>query len=172
MSSIRIAAKIRIAYLEALFKQPISVLDTLPAGQTAFIITVTGNILQLGISEKLSMFIQSVTLVVAALVIASYYSWLLTLVTSSGLLVIVVFYFFSIPPLIKKWKEVEVADKMASSVASEAFGSIRIVVACGAEQKMANMYAGWVEEARRRGHMMSSIVAIQQAPGIQWYLIL
>lgn len=61
-------------------------------------------------------------------------------------------------------KEVEHADRMSSSLASEVFSSIRMVVACGAEGKMAKGYAGWVQESRRRGLLMSSLVAMQQAP--------
>jgi ATP-binding cassette subfamily B (MDR/TAP) protein 1 len=155
----------RLAYLQALFKQPISVLDTLPPGQTAAIITTTVNILQVGISEKLSMFLQTLSLVVTALVIAFYYNWQLTLVTSSGLLFITVFYCCSIPFLIKGLKEVEYADRMSASIASEVFESIRMVAACGAEAKMGKKYEGWVEESRRRGFLLSPLVAIQQAPG-------
>ena len=62
-------------------------------------------------------------------------------------------------------KEVEHADRMSSSVAGEVFGSIRMVAACGAESKMAKRYASWVNESRRRGLLMSPLVAIQQAPG-------
>lgn len=165
MASIRISAAMRLAYLRALFCQPISVLDTLPPGQTAAIITITANILQIGISEKLSMFIQSTSLVLTALTIAFYYNWLLTLVTSSGLIFIVGFYSFTIPRLVKMMKEVEHADRMSSSIASEVFTSIRMVAACEAEGKMAKRYADWVEESRRRGLLMSPLVAMQQAPG-------
>jgi len=165
MASIRISAAMRLSYLKALFHQPVSVLDTLPPGQTAAIITVTANTLQIGISEKLSMFLQSASLVTTALAVSFYYSWQLTLVTSSGLLFIVVFYSVTIPHLVRMLKEVEHADRMSSSIASEAFSSIRMVVACEAEGKMARRYAGWVEESRRRGLLMSSLVAIQQSPG-------
>jgi ATP-binding cassette subfamily B (MDR/TAP) protein 1 len=165
MVSIRISAAMRLAYLKALFSQPISVLDTLPPGQTAAIITITANILQSGISEKLSMFLQSISLVITALVIAFQYNWLLTLVTSSGLLFIIVFYSITVPYLVTMMKEVEHADRMSSSIASEVFGSIRMVAACEAEGKMAKRYASWVEESRRRGLLMSPLVAIQQAPG-------
>ena len=163
--SIRISAAMRLAYMKALFSQPISVLDTLPPGQTAAIITTTANILQIGISEKLSMFVQNTSLVITALVIAFHYSWLLTLVTSSGLLFIVVFYSITIPFLVKMMKEVEHADRMSSSIASEVFGSIRMVAACEAEGKIAKRYSAWVEESRRRGLLMSPLVAIQQSPG-------
>jgi ATP-binding cassette subfamily B (MDR/TAP) protein 1 len=166
MVSIRVSAAIRLAYLQALFAQPISVLDVLPAGQTAAIITITGNLLQIGISEKLSMLLQSITTVLTALIIAFVYNWRLTLVTSSGLVFIVTFYSLTIPFLVKMFKEVEHADRMSSSVASEVFGSIRMVAACEAEGKMAKRYANWVEESRRRGLLMSPFVAIQQSPGI------
>jgi ATP-binding cassette subfamily B (MDR/TAP) protein 1 len=166
MASIRISASIRLSYLQALVKQPISVLDTLPPGQTAAIITITANILQVGISEKLSMFLQSLSLVLTALAVAFSYNWLLTIVTSAGLLFIAVFYCFTIPFLVKGLKEVEDADKMGTSFASEVFEMIRMVAACGAEGKMAKKYSSWVEESRRRGLLLSFIVAIQQAPGI------
>lgn len=165
MASIRISAAMRLAYLNALFSQPISVLDTLPPGQTAAILTVTANTLQLGISEKLSMLLQSTSLVITALIISFHYSWVLTLVTSSGLLFIVVFYSFTIPHLVRMLKEVEHADRMSSSIASEVFGSIRMIAACEAEDKMASRYSGWVQESKRRGLLMSSLVAIQQSPG-------
>jgi ATP-binding cassette subfamily B (MDR/TAP) protein 1 len=111
------------------------------------------------------MLLQSCSLVVTALAIAFYYNWLLTLVTSSGMLFIIVFYCCTIPFLVKGLKEVEYADRMGSSISSEVFESIRMVSACGAEQKMAKKYSGWVEESRRRGFLLSPLVAIQQAPG-------
>ncbi|CAG8983020.1 hypothetical protein HYALB_00010146 [Hymenoscyphus albidus] len=165
MVSIRVSAAIRLVYLKALFAQPISTLDILPPGQTAAIITITASILQSGISEKLSIFIQSTTLVITTVIIAFHYSIILTLVTSIGLIFIVVFYVMTIPYLVETWKHVEHADRMSSSVASEAFSAIRMVVACGAEGKMAKKYSEWVKESRRRGILMSPLVAIQQAPG-------
>jgi ATP-binding cassette subfamily B (MDR/TAP) protein 1 len=165
MASIRISAAMRLAYLNALFSQPISVLDTLPSGQTAAILTVTANTLQIGISEKLSMFLQSTSLVITALVISFHYSLALTLVTSTGLLFIVIFYSVTIPYLVNGLKEVEHADRMSSCIANEAFGSIRMVAACEAEGKMARRYGGWVQESRRRGLLLSPLVAIQQSPG-------
>ena len=155
----------RLVYLRSLFAHSISVLDSLPPGQTAAIITITAHILQTGISEKLSILLQSISLVSTALIIAFNYSWLLTLVTSSGLLFIVISYCITVPFLVKMFKEVEHADRMSSSIASQVFTSIRMVTACGAESKMAKKYATWVEESRRRGILMSPLMAMQHAPG-------
>ncbi|KAH6842615.1 P-loop containing nucleoside triphosphate hydrolase protein [Chaetomium sp. MPI-CAGE-AT-0009] len=52
----------------------------------------------------------------------------------------------------------------ASTTANEIFSSVRMVAACGAEEKMAGRYAKWVDESRRRGLKMSPIIALQQAP--------
>lgn len=165
MVSLRVSAAMRLAYMRALFAQPISVLDVLPPGQTASIITITANILQIGISERLSMLLQNLSLVITALVISFRYSVILTLVTSSGLVFIAAFYGFTITFLVKMVKQVEHADRMSSAIASEVFGSIRMVAACGAESIMSKKFAGWVEESRRRGLRMSPWVATQQAPG-------
>ena len=156
----------RLAYMRALFKQPISTLDVLPPGQTAAIVTITAGLLQIGISERLSLLIQSASLVITALVIAFLWNWLLTLVTCSGLFFISVFYGATMPILVKKWKEVEHADRMSSGVASEAFSAIRMIAACGAEKKMAKRYGSWVDESKKRGLKISPWVAIQQAPGM------
>ncbi|TVY16236.1 ABC transporter BEA3 [Lachnellula arida] len=164
MVSLRISAAMRLAYMKALFAQPLSTLDVLPPGQTASIITITANVLQIGISEKFSTFIQSSTLVIAAMVIAFIYSAILTLVTCSGLVFIATFYFGTVTYLVKGMKQVEHADRMSSSVASEAFGSIRMLAACGAEPIVSNRFAGWVKESRRRGLRLSPLVALQGSP--------
>ncbi|KAL0467728.1 ABC transporter-like protein [Neurospora intermedia] len=168
MSSLRISAAIRLEYLKCLFGQPISTLDVLPPGQTAVIITITASVLQAGISEKLSAFLQSISTVTAAFVIAITYSWSLTLVTSSGLVglvLITVVYAATTPFLVKHMNGVQYADLQASMVANEVFSSMRMIAACGAQEKMAKKYVKWVDESRHRGLKMSPIIALQQALG-------
>lgn len=164
VASVHISANVRLAYLRALFVQPISTLDVLPPGQTSAILTVTSDILQIGISEKLSTLLQNISLVCTAFIVALYYSWILTIVTSSGFLIIVVLYFRTVPRLVKAMADVEQADRTSSSIASEAFSSIRMVAACEAEGKMAERHAEWVGESKSRGLLMSPILAMQQAP--------
>jgi len=165
MCSLRISAAIRLEYMRCLFGQPVSTLDVLPPGQTAAIITITASVLQIGISEKLSALLQSLSAVVSAFVIAMCYSWSLTLVTSSGLLLIIIVYAITTPFLIRLVNEVQHADIQASTAANEIFSSIRMIVACGAEERIARRYAKWVDESRRRGLKMSPLIAMQHAPG-------
>ena len=164
MAGLRMSAKLRFAYLKAIFSLPVSVLDTLPSGQASNTITTTANVLQIGISDKLGTFVQFTALLVAAIVVAFWFSWALTLATSSVILFIGIVYGTIIPIVIKMNKEVEHADEKASSIAGEVLGSIRMIVACGAEGRIARKYSGWIEESRRRGLKISPITGAQYCP--------
>lgn len=85
---IRLSSAIRLHYLQSLFGQTIHVLDSMPSGAAASTITATANVLQLGISEKLGVFIEFVATIIASVVVAFTYNWELTLVTSSVILFI------------------------------------------------------------------------------------
>ncbi|OTB00428.1 hypothetical protein M426DRAFT_324297 [Hypoxylon sp. CI-4A] len=162
MMGLRISSAMRFAYFKALVGLPVSLLDTQPPGQVAAIITTTANTLQTGISERLGQIVQNLATFISAIIIAYTRDWKLSLVTSSGLLLITICYSVSIPFLVKNMKQVEDANIKGSAVAAEAFGSIRMIAAYGAEVKMVKRYREWVDEARRRGLRLSRIVAIQQ----------
>ncbi|EPE03869.1 abc transporter [Ophiostoma piceae UAMH 11346] len=164
MSSMRISAAIRLEYMRCLLAQPVSTLDLLPPGQTAAVITMAASTLQLGISEKLSTLLQSTTLVISAIVISFYYSWSLTLVTSSGTVFIIIVYAVTTPMLVKIMNQVQDIEIKAATVASEIFGSIRMVDACGAESKMADRYDECADQSRQKGMRMSPVIACQQTP--------
>lgn len=165
MSSLRISAAIRLEYMRCLYEQPVSVLDLMPPGQTAAIITITASTLQFGISEKLSSFLQAVSLVTSALIISLLFNWRLALVTGSGLVLVISVYGVTTPVLVRIMNRVQNAEIKASTVANEIFSSIRMVSAFGAEKKMMKRYESWIQESRRRGMRMPPIVACQQAPG-------
>lgn len=164
MTGIRISAKIRLDYLRALFALPISVIDTLPSGQASNTITTTANVLQIGISEKLGIFFQFMSMTVTAVIVAFKFDAILTVVTASNLLFLSLVYGTVVPITIKLHGEVGHADEKAASIAGEVLGSIRMIVACGAEGRVAKRYSQWVEESRRRGLKISPWEGIQYAP--------
>jgi ATP-binding cassette subfamily B (MDR/TAP) protein 1 len=148
-----------------LFQQPISTLDALPSGQTAAIITVTANILQIGISERLSSLIQAIAVIVVALIIGCIYSWALTLVTACGLVLIVGWYSVITPLVVQKYAAVQKVEREASDVVGETLLGIRMVAACGAENKMAMKYDKLIDRASAMSKKLSPLLAIQHAPG-------
>ncbi|RYP20552.1 hypothetical protein DL767_009420 [Monosporascus sp. MG133] len=158
---IRMSAAIRLDYLRCLFSQSIHVLDSMPPGAAAGTITTTANTLQLGISEKLGTFVEWTTTIIASTVIAFIYSWSLTLVTCSVILFMLLTLAILLPFIIKGTGRVTKAETKSSSIASEAFSSIRMVTACGAEAQVAKRFAVWVEAARRQGQKTSPLIAAQ-----------
>lgn len=161
MIGIRLSSAIRLHYLQKLFGQTIHVLDSMPAGAAAATITSTANTLQIGISEKLGVFLEFNGTIWTAIIIAFTYSWALTLVTSSIILFILLVLAILMPFIVKGHNQMNKAEGKAASVASEAFSSIRMVTACGAEGHIAARYARWVNVALRKGQATAPLLALQ-----------
>ena len=150
--------------MRSLFAQPIRKLDEISAGAVSNTITSSANNIQLSISEKLSVFFQSLALLVAAYAIAFSYSWQLTLVTSSALLFVILIYSFSTPFAIRAHQRIDKADEKHASIAGEIFSSIRTVLSMGAEKPLSDKYFSWVNESRKRGLEFAPLIGIQMAP--------
>ena len=164
MTGIRLSAALRLAYIQALFAQPISVFDSLPPGKATSMITSSANTIQAGISEKLAILIQSLALVTSAYVVAFRYSWALTLVSSSCILFIMIVYSGLVPAYIKLLRAVERSNESAAAIADESISSIRTVVACGAEQRVAFRHAERIEKSRSQGLSVSPLTGTQFGP--------
>jgi ATP-binding cassette subfamily B (MDR/TAP) protein 1 len=164
MTGIRISAAIRRAYLVALFNQPISVIDKLPPGAAVDSLTTVANTIQIAISDKLGVLIQSLTLMISAYVVAFKYSWALTLVSSSVVLFVFVFYGSITPPFIRLENSIIESNSSASAVAGEVLKSIRTVKSLCAENVVTARYAKWTAQSRERGLTKSIWTAAQFAP--------
>lgn len=155
------SAAIRLHYLQSLFGQTIHVLDSMPPGAAASTITATSNTLQIGISEKLGIFLEYAATIIAAIIIAFVYSWSVTLVTSSVMIFILVVLGILLPVIIKGHTRLSQAETKAGAVAAEALSAVRMITSCGAESRTAQKYAELVEQARRAGIWTSPFVATQ-----------
>lgn len=155
------SAAIRLHYLQSLFGQTIHVLDSMAPGAAAGTITTTANVLQLGISEKLGTFLEFLATIVASLIVAFVKSWSLTLVTGSVILFIMITVGILLPFIIQGQARQTTAETKSSSVASEAFSSIRMVTACGAEAQVAKRFAVWADAAKKHGQRTAPIMALQ-----------
>ena len=164
MISVRVSATLRLAYFDAVLAQPISALDKYPPGEATNAITTSTNIIQIGISDKLSLFVQSIALVVASYVIAFKYSWALTLVSSSTMVFILIAFSLIVPPFVSRLRKLEKIEEDASSISSEIFSSIRTVMALGAQDELRSRYSALLVEWRKLGRTMSFLVGAQFSP--------
>lgn len=158
---IRMSAAIRLHYLRSLFGQTIHVLDSMPSGTAASTITSTANTLQLGISEKLGTFLEWTSTIVAAIIIAFIHSWSLTLVTASVIIFISITVSILLPFIVKGQSRLTRADAKGTSVATEAFGTIRMITSCGAEARVSQRYAEWVKKAKQATQFTAPFMAAQ-----------
>ncbi|KAK0701257.1 multidrug resistance protein [Lasiosphaeris hirsuta] len=161
MVGIRLSSAIRLHYLQSLFSQTIHVLDSMPSGAAASTITATANVLQLGISEKLGVFLEFIATIIASIAVAFSYNWELTLVTSSVILFIFCVLGTLLPFILKGHARMTKAESKANAVASETFGGVRMITACGAEERIAEKYANWVQEAKKHGQFTAPLIALQ-----------
>lgn len=158
---IRMSAAIRLHYLRSLFGQTVHVLDSMPSGAAASTITSTANTLQLGISEKLGTFVEFLSTIVTAIIVAFIYSWSLTLVTASVIVFILLVLSILLPFVIKAQGRLTKAEAKGTSVATEAFGTIRMIASCGAESRMAQRYAEWTKKAKQAAQFSSPFLSVQ-----------
>ena len=109
---------------------------------------------------------QGTTVITLALIIGCCFSWELTLVTSSGLDGITIWYSIFTPLVTKKYVEVQKIEREAAGFAADALSGIKMIAACGAEEKISQSYGNMVNEMGNTSRGLSPILALQHAPGI------
>jgi ATP-binding cassette, subfamily B (MDR/TAP), member 1 len=149
ISGLRTSARLRLIYLTALFKQPVSVIDQTSPGKISQRLTTNANTIQMGISQQLSQMIQSIALTIGLYVVSFIRGPLLTLVASATIPVTLIIYSLIVPIVFKNQRRAEQYKEQASALSFEIFESIRIVAAFGAESKLEAKHTDFIERARR-----------------------
>lgn len=164
ISSIRISSALRLAYLRALFAQPIASIDKVSPGKVSSRITTSANTIQVGISQQFSLFVQAIAFTISVYIIAFIKNALLTLVASSCLPFILLAYGIIIPFFMKIHKKTEDLLEESSSLSFEIFSSIRIIVAFGAEGRLHARYKKILDAAARNERKSSPLMGMLMCP--------
>ncbi|KAM0559897.1 hypothetical protein ACHAPJ_003847 [Fusarium lateritium] len=160
MIGIRLSSAVRLHYLQSLFAQSIHVIDSMPAGAPATAITATSNTLQVGISERLGTFLEFNGTIWASIIVAFVWSWSITLVTSSLILYTMAVLSISMPILVKGQTATGASDAQGTAIASEALQGIRLVTACGAQDRVISRYQVWVDKAMKDGQKTAPFMGL------------
>ena len=110
------------------------------------------------------MLIQVIALTGGFYVVAFIYDWLLTLVASASLPFILLAYGSTLPFYIKVHKKTERAQEQASALAFEIFGSIRVVIAFGAEERLSTQHNDWLLRAKRTEMKNGPLIGLMMFP--------
>ena len=164
MSGLRISARLRLAYLRALFRQPVSEIDSTSPGAIASRLTTNSNTIESGISQQFSLAVQAITFTLGLYVVSFIKSALLTLVASASIPIALVTYAIALPFMNKYYYAAEAIKDEASSLAYEVFESIRIVVAFGAEERLGSKHGDILRRARKYDRKNAPFTGILLAP--------
>jgi ATP-binding cassette subfamily B (MDR/TAP) protein 1 len=133
---LRISARLRLQYLEALLRQPVSSIDATSPGTIASKLTSSSNTIESGISQQFSLGIQAIAFTLGLFIVSFVKNPLLTLVAMSVIPMVLIPYALAMPFVNKFWFFSEMCKAGATSLSYEIFESIRIVVAFGAQDRL------------------------------------
>jgi ABC-type bacteriocin/lantibiotic exporter with double-glycine peptidase domain len=149
-----------------MFAQPVATIDTISPGKVSTRITTSSNTVQVAISQHFAMLFQSATFIIALYVVAFVKAWLLTFVASVSIPIMLLSYGVIVPPFMKIHKITEAYHDDASALAFEIFSSIRIVVAFGAEAKLARQHEAFLKKAEKNERRAAPLMGLLMTPSM------
>ncbi|KAM3546105.1 hypothetical protein ARSEF1564_001004 [Beauveria bassiana] len=155
-----ISAKIREHYLEACMRQNIGYFDKLGAGEVTTRITADTNLIQDGLSEKVSLTIAALATFITAFVIAFINYWKLTLILTATVFALVLVMGIGSSFMLKHNKASLESYAEGGTIAEEVFSSVRNAIAFGTQERLAKKYDKHLAQAEYFGFRVKSSMAI------------
>jgi ATP-binding cassette, subfamily B (MDR/TAP), member 1 len=161
ITATRATRSIRREYIRSLLRQDISYFDTCTPGSVATNISNNADMIHTGLAEKVGVIIQGLAMLTSAFIVAFVSGWKLTLVTATTLpaAVIAVGITVALDARIEA-KILEIYSK-AGGLVEEALGSIRVVAAFGANDKLLKKYEAYLEVAKTYGVKKGPVLGVQ-----------
>ncbi|KAL9091601.1 MAG: hypothetical protein Q9159_001339 [Coniocarpon cinnabarinum] len=151
IAAIRATKALRLDFLQSLLRQDMSYFDSKAAESPSVKGTTNGNHVTNGISEKLSIFVQSCATFVAAFVVAFAVQWKLTLITVCVVPTIIIVTSICMSIELKNEDKLMSIFSRSSQLAEEVFSSISTVHAFWLQPLMAERYEVFLAEMERVG---------------------
>ncbi|RFU73423.1 abc transporter [Trichoderma arundinaceum] len=154
-----IAAKIREHYLESCMRQNIGFFDKIGAGEVTTRITSDTNLIQDGISEKVSLTLSALATFVTAFIIGFVNYWKLTLILSSTVFALLINVGIGGRIMLTHNKSSLEAYAQGGSLADEVLSSVRNAVAFGTQDRLAKQYDKHLQKAEFFGSRVKASLA-------------
>lgn len=155
-----VTQKIREKYLEAILRQNMAYFDRLGAGEVTTRITADTNLIQDGISEKVSLTLTMVSTFVTGFIVAYVKGPKLAGICTSTIVAIVLTMGGSSRWIIKFSKRALDSYGAGGTVAEEVISSIRNATAFGTQDKLAKQYEQHLAVAEKWGIRTQMIVGV------------
>lgn len=149
-----------MAFLESTLRQEVWHFDNTSNGSVATQVTTNGSRITQGISEKLALLVQAISLFFSAFIVALAVQWKLALITMSVIpaLILVIGVCVSFDSVIEG-RVLRIYSR-AAALAQDAISSIRTIHAFGAGEKILRKYDEYLEEAHKEGNKKSLIYVV------------
>lgn len=151
MAAIRTTKALRVDFMTSLLRQEIAYFDSKDAGSPSVKVTSTANLINQGISEKLSLTIQGISTFVTAFIIAFAVQWKLTLITIGIVPAIIVVTTVCVAIDSKNESKLLSIYSRAGLLAEEVFSSIATVHSFWLHPEMTTRYDALVADAEKEG---------------------
>ncbi|KAL1846441.1 hypothetical protein Plec18170_009167 [Paecilomyces lecythidis] len=160
IAATRITKTIRQRFLEATLSQDIAYFDGEGRGSIAIQTTTNGNLIQLGMAERLGLTIQACATFVAAFIVAFLAQWKLTLITLS--IVPIILILTIVMSGIDAAIEANILDlyAQAGTLAEDVIASIKNVKAFWMMPQLVLKYDKYLEKAHEHGNKKSSVYGV------------
>lgn len=158
-----VSGKIRAHYLESCMRQNIGFFDKLGAGEVTTRITADTNLIQEGISEKVSLTLAAIATFVAAFVIGFVSYWKLTLILSSTVFALLFCMGAGSTFIVRFSKQNINSYAQGGTVADEVISSVRNAVAFGTQERLARQYNTHLVKAEYFGVRLKMTLAVMIA---------
>ncbi|EHK18823.1 uncharacterized protein TRIVIDRAFT_80699 [Trichoderma virens Gv29-8] len=158
-----IAAKIREHYLQSCMRQNIGFFDKIGAGEVTTRITADTNLIQDGISEKVSLTLSALATFFTAFIIGFINYWKLTLILSSTVFALLLNVGTGGRIMLKHNKSSLEAFAQGGSLADEVLSSVRNAIAFGTQDRLAKQYDKHLEKAQYFGTRVKSAMGVMIA---------
>lgn len=149
-----------MAFLESTLRQEVWHFDNTANGSVATQVTTNGSRITQGISEKLALLVQALSLFFSAFIVALAVQWKLALITMSVIpaLILIVGACVSVDAVIEA-RVLQIYSR-AAVLAQDAISSIRTIHAFGAENKILKKYDEFLAAAHKEGNKKSLVYSV------------
>lgn len=152
---------LRLEYVQAILRQDMAYFDTYTPGSVATRISNNANLIQTGLSEKVGTCIQGVSMLISAFIVAFTQNWRLTLPVATTIPTAILFTGTTV--VLDARLEAKILDILskAGGLVEETLGSIRVVVAFGAQGKLRGKYDEQLDRVKKFGLKKGPILGVQ-----------
>lgn len=147
----RCVKALRRDYLRSILRQDLPYFDTSLPGTVAALLSNNADLVEVGLGEKLGVFVEGISQLGAAFIVAFTRQWKLTLVVAATLPLTILVVIIAVIFDTKIDSKILPIYSKAGGLAEEALSTIRIVTAFNTGGKLQARYNAYLDDAKQHG---------------------